>query len=211
MSFGEQRAVLPALPAAVLPGCSQGCPAAGYAAQSLLAAIGSVQFVSNLVFAATVLKDTIPARIVLATALIVAGNLLLVVFGSKESPDFTARELAALYRTPGMVLYMSLAFGFGRFTHIAATPSGHHIEHPGSPCWLSASVCSDDRFGRRTDLCSCLSAALPVSWTGYRCGQSLKAKGILPKPWAKLLPILYSIYSSESCTLTVMHLLLQQG
>eukprot|EP00891_Asterochloris_glomerata_P008946 jgi/Astpho2/8946/e_gw1.00133.129.1_t len=122
----------------------------GYAAQSLLAAIGSVQFVSNLVFAATVLKDTIPPRIVFATALIVAGDLLLVVFGSKESPEFTAWELAALYRAPGMVLYMSLAFG----------------------------------------------CALPVSWMGYRCGQSLKAKGILPKPWAKLLPVLYSIYSS---------------
>lgn len=126
VSFGEQRAVLAAMPAAVLPECSQGCPAAGYAAQSLLAAIGSVQFVSNLVFAATVLKDTIPPRIVFATALIVAGDLLLVVFGSKESPEFTAWELAALYRAPGMVLYMSLAFGFGGFTHLAAPPSGHH-------------------------------------------------------------------------------------
>ena len=72
------------------------------------------------------------------------------------------------------------------------------------------SVCSDDGFECGTDLCSCLSAALPVSWTGYRCGQSLKAKGILPKPWAKLLPILYSIYSSESCTHAVMHLQSQQ-
>ena len=107
---------------------SHSFPAAGYAAQSLLAAIGSVQFVSNLVFAATVLKDTIPPRIVFATALIVAGDLVLVVFGSKESPEFTARELAALYRAPGMVLYMSLAFGFGGLAHITATPSGHHVD-----------------------------------------------------------------------------------
>ena len=120
--------MLAALPAAVLPGCSQGCTAAGYAAQSLLAAIGSVQFVSNLVFAATVLKDTIPPRIVFATALIVGGDLLLVVYGSKKRAEFTAQELAALYQSPGMVLYMSLAFGFGGFTYLAATPSGHHAD-----------------------------------------------------------------------------------
>lgn len=75
---------------------------------------------------------------------------------------------------------------------------------------MVTSVCPNDRFGCSADLCFCLCAALPVSWMGYRCGQSLKAKGILPKPWAKLLPVLYSIYSSECGTLTAMHLLSQQ-
>jgi hypothetical protein len=35
------------------------CPIAGYAAQSLLAAIGCVQFVSNVLFASFVLKEKV--------------------------------------------------------------------------------------------------------------------------------------------------------
>lgn len=38
------------------------CVCAGYAAQSLLAAIGCVQFVSNVVFAKLVLKEQVRAR-----------------------------------------------------------------------------------------------------------------------------------------------------
>lgn len=36
-------------------------PCAGYAAQSLLAAIGCVQFVSNVIFASLVLKEQVGA------------------------------------------------------------------------------------------------------------------------------------------------------
>lgn len=46
----------------------------GFAAQSLLAALGSVQFVSNVVFARLVLKEAVTWRVLGATALIVAGE-----------------------------------------------------------------------------------------------------------------------------------------
>ena len=46
----------------------------GFAAQSLLAALGSVQFVSNVVFARLVLKEAITWRVLCATALIVTGE-----------------------------------------------------------------------------------------------------------------------------------------
>lgn len=46
----------------------------GFAAQSLLAALGSVQFVSNVVFARLVLKEAVTWRVLCATALIVAGE-----------------------------------------------------------------------------------------------------------------------------------------
>ena len=46
----------------------------GFAAQSLLAALGSVQFVSNVVFARLVLKEAVTWRVLCATALIVTGE-----------------------------------------------------------------------------------------------------------------------------------------
>jgi hypothetical protein len=38
------------------------CWAAGYAAQSILAAIGCIQFVSNVIFASLVLKERVNAQ-----------------------------------------------------------------------------------------------------------------------------------------------------
>lgn len=120
---------------------------AGYAAQSLLAAIGCVQFVSNVVFAALVLKEKVRPGVVVqqqqpttttcacmvlaalqphppprpaaaraqvsrgvlaATALIVAGCVLLVSGGSHASEKFTYKELLRLYGQPAYVAYMCL-------------------------------------------------------------------------------------------------------
>lgn len=72
--------------------------APGYAAQSLLSAIGCVQFVSNVLFATLVLKERATKGVAAATALIVAGCALLVSFGDHSSRVYTARELAGLYR-----------------------------------------------------------------------------------------------------------------
>eukprot|EP00898_Chlorokybus_atmophyticus_P006832 jgi/Chlat1/714/Chrsp104S01198 len=107
----------------------------GYAAQSLLAALGSVQFVSNVVFASVVLKERITFRyvaavdahamqhialqallwtdlkicsIVAATCLIVAGNFLLVWFGNHESRTYTVEELLAFYQAPVYLVYMGI-------------------------------------------------------------------------------------------------------
>ena len=52
----------------------------GFAAQSLLAALGSVQFVSNVVFARLVLKEAVTWRVLGATALIVTGEFVVFSF-----------------------------------------------------------------------------------------------------------------------------------
>lgn len=52
----------------------------GYAAQSLLASLQSVQFVSNMVFAKIVHKEHISRIMYMATGFIVAGNILVVIF-----------------------------------------------------------------------------------------------------------------------------------
>ena len=114
---------------------------AAFAAQSLLAALGSVQFVSNVFFAYFVLHEKVSIglstaacchtvvlsysdlmyhcampeaapncqhhvsplmqsnkRVVLATALIVCGCIVLVTFGNHHSKALTAKQLQQYYR-----------------------------------------------------------------------------------------------------------------
>lgn len=77
----------------------------GYAAQSLLAALGSVQFVSNIAFAYFVLNKTVTTKVMGATAFIVLGNIFLVAFGNHQSPVYTPEQLAEKYSNVAFLLY----------------------------------------------------------------------------------------------------------
>ncbi|XP_047310187.1 probable magnesium transporter NIPA8 [Impatiens glandulifera] len=77
----------------------------GYAAQSLLAALGSVQFVSNIAFAYFVLNKMVTVKVLVATAFIVLGNIFLVAFGNHQSPVFTPEELTEKYSNINFLLY----------------------------------------------------------------------------------------------------------
>lgn len=70
----------------------------GYAAQSLLAALGSVQFVSNVFFAYLMLNEIVTRRIILATVFIMVGNGFLVAFGNHQSVIYTHGQLLASYK-----------------------------------------------------------------------------------------------------------------
>ncbi|KAE8697427.1 putative magnesium transporter NIPA8 [Hibiscus syriacus] len=69
----------------------------GYAAQSLLAALGSVQFVSNIAFAYFVLNKMVTVKVLAATTFIVLGNFFLVAFGNHQRGEillaFSGHEL----------------------------------------------------------------------------------------------------------------------
>ncbi|XP_055803432.1 probable magnesium transporter NIPA8 isoform X1 [Solanum dulcamara] len=77
----------------------------GYAAQSLLAALGSIQFVSNIAFAYFVLNKTVTINVLVATAFIVLGNIFLVAFGNHQSPVYTPEQLAEKYSNITFLLY----------------------------------------------------------------------------------------------------------
>eukprot|EP01018_Ginkgo_biloba_P017851 Gb_23568 [translate_table: standard] len=77
----------------------------GYAAQSLLAALGSVQFISNVAFAYFVLKEKVTGRVLLATAFIVFGNIFLVAFGNHQSLVYTPEQLMDKYTNHVFLLY----------------------------------------------------------------------------------------------------------
>ncbi|XP_076925822.1 putative magnesium transporter NIPA8 [Bidens hawaiensis] len=80
----------------------------GYAAQSLLSALGSVQFVSNIVFARFVLNKTVTVKVLVATTFIVLGNTSLVAFGNHQSPVYTQDQLAEKYINITFLFYCLL-------------------------------------------------------------------------------------------------------
>ncbi|KAG4119233.1 hypothetical protein ERO13_D11G065866v2 [Gossypium hirsutum] len=77
----------------------------GYAAQSLLAALGSVQFISNIAFAYFVLNKMVTVKVLAATAFIVLGNFFLVAFGNHQSPVVALHHY--IYRRGEIVLAVS--------------------------------------------------------------------------------------------------------
>ncbi|XP_050380309.1 probable magnesium transporter NIPA8 [Argentina anserina] len=77
----------------------------GYAAQSLLAALGSIQFISNIAFAYFVLNKMVTVKVMVATAFIVLGNIFLVAFGNHQSPVFTPEQLAEKFSNITFLLY----------------------------------------------------------------------------------------------------------
>lgn len=81
-----------------------------FAAQSLLAALGSVQFVSNVVFSAMILAQPIRKSTMFATFLIVMGNFVIASYATKASHTYTADQLFNLYFTWRYKVYM---FGAG--------------------------------------------------------------------------------------------------
>ena len=62
-----------------------------------------MQFVSNVVFARSVLGEQITLRVLLATAVILGGQVLIVIFSSHASHAYDAHSLMALYNTTFLV------------------------------------------------------------------------------------------------------------
>lgn len=79
-----------------------------FAAQSLLSALGCIEFVSNVAFSKFVNKEKISRFVLAGTVVIVAGCVVIVSFGSHESPTYTASELQELYKNPGIIIYLSV-------------------------------------------------------------------------------------------------------
>ncbi|MCD7472991.1 hypothetical protein HAX54_014518 [Datura stramonium] len=77
----------------------------GYAAQSLLSALGSIQFISNIGFAYLILNKTVTIKLLAATGFVVVGNIFLVAFGNHQSPVYTPEQLGENYTNIIFLLY----------------------------------------------------------------------------------------------------------
>jgi len=83
----------------------------GFAAQSLLAALESVQFLSNVAFAKLIHKEKITRRIVISTLGIVVGNVLVVIFAEHHAILFDSGDIIRFYRTNSAYhAYLVIAF-----------------------------------------------------------------------------------------------------
>jgi hypothetical protein len=80
-----------------------------FGAQSLIASLESVQFVSNVFFVWYVHNEPITTRMMLATGSIVAGNILVVIFAEHHAAQLTSDGMIHLYKTNN-VYHAYLAF-----------------------------------------------------------------------------------------------------
>lgn len=100
-----------------------------FAAQSLCAALGSVQFVSNLFFAAFINHETVRRRDVAATSGIIVGNVIIVIFGSKDSENYTLDELWDLLLRPQFIIYMAFLVGLVAVLQILYWAAVLYLKH----------------------------------------------------------------------------------
>ena len=84
----------------------------GMAPQSLLAPLGALSLVWNLLIAPLFNKEKLTRQNLVATAIIVFGTLLTVIFASHTTPTYTLEDLTALYYQPVMIVYMVCIVSF---------------------------------------------------------------------------------------------------
>jgi hypothetical protein len=78
----------------------------GFAAQSLLASLEGVQFVSNVVFAKVMRNTTITYNVIAGSVMIVLGICTVVVLGSHTSETLTSLEIEHLYENPEYLTFL---------------------------------------------------------------------------------------------------------
>lgn len=105
-----------------------------FAAQSLLAALAVVQLVSNVVFARVINGERAGRGVLAATALVTVGCVLLVVFGSHESPVLDAPALMRLYSAAPYIAYLCALVTVSLFAGALLWWGGRRA--PQAPAWL---------------------------------------------------------------------------
>jgi hypothetical protein len=75
----------------------------------MIAAMSSVQFISNVACVRFMHHETVPLCVVLATILILTGNILMVIFSSKSSPLYTIDDLKSFYTRLPFIIYLTVA------------------------------------------------------------------------------------------------------
>ena len=78
----------------------------GLAAQSVLASLEASQFVTNILFSKFLLKVKILPRMIVGTALICLGTVLIVAFGNDKNDLLSFEDLADKYQNPIFLAYL---------------------------------------------------------------------------------------------------------
>lgn len=74
-----------------------------------IASLGSIQFVSNIIFVSTIHKEKVTRGMVLSTCSIIVGNILVVIFSDHEATLITGDELINIYSVNmGYQIYLAV-------------------------------------------------------------------------------------------------------
>jgi hypothetical protein len=84
----------------------------GMAPQTLLAPLGALSLVWNMMIAPLFNNEKLTRENLVATGIIVLGTLLTVVFAAHSTPTYTLDDLMALYHEPVMMIYLVCVFAF---------------------------------------------------------------------------------------------------
>lgn len=76
-----------------------------FAPQSLIAPLGALTMVSNVVFAPLLLHEKIGVRDLIATAIILSGSVIAVIFGAHADQIYPISELFTLFRNTRFIAY----------------------------------------------------------------------------------------------------------
>ncbi|KAL7528360.1 hypothetical protein ACHAXR_002401, partial [Thalassiosira sp. AJA248-18] len=79
-----------------------------FAAQSMLASLESVQFVTNLIFGKFMLGAHVTQTMMAGTCLTVTGTVMAVQFSAKETLDLDTNDIKKLYHNPAYLSYLSI-------------------------------------------------------------------------------------------------------
>eukprot|EP00698_Gefionella_okellyi_P001189 TRINITY_DN11112_c0_g1_i1.p1 TRINITY_DN11112_c0_g1~~TRINITY_DN11112_c0_g1_i1.p1 ORF type:complete len:589 (-),score=114.11 TRINITY_DN11112_c0_g1_i1:147-1913(-) len=85
-----------------------GSVALSFAPASVIVPLASIGLVCNALVSRFWLKEAFHIRDLAATIIVVAGAVLIVVFGSKEDAGFDIEQLMALYSAPRVIIYLSV-------------------------------------------------------------------------------------------------------
>lgn len=82
-----------------------------FAAQSMLASLESIQFVTNLIFGKFMLKANVTKNMLIGTGLTVMGTILAVQFSSRATLNLRTEDIKVLYSNPAYLIYLVLMIG----------------------------------------------------------------------------------------------------
>ena len=98
--------------------------ALGLGAQSLVAPLGSLTLVSNILCAYLLLKERVTRYDIMCTGLIIGGSTFAVAFGKKEEEAFSIDDLFSFFTRPAFIVYATLVVLFS----IACYTRLHRLE-----------------------------------------------------------------------------------
>ena len=104
----------------VIAGAVGDVAALSFAAQSIVAPMGSMTLVANIFFAYFWLKETLTKMDLLGTGLVISGAVLSVAFGNHDAPEYTMEDILAFYRTWGVAIYFVLVIALSSLCYYYA-------------------------------------------------------------------------------------------